>query len=133
MVYGTRGLGVANPQVRGGTHAWIGLVCGALFGLFNLRFSPTDGLVVHRTAVDGRLMSISALHLRPSVPPRATAAPATAPRHRVLALVGQAYMSCNNWMSQGRWADAAAVEHPRCVATITSTGASVTWPNSGRS
>ena len=25
-----------NPEVRGGAHAWVGLICGALFGLFNL-------------------------------------------------------------------------------------------------
>ena len=26
----------ANPAVRGGVHAWVGLVCGAIFGLFNM-------------------------------------------------------------------------------------------------
>ncbi len=25
-----------NPEVRGGIHAWVGTICGALFGLFNL-------------------------------------------------------------------------------------------------
>jgi hypothetical protein len=25
----------ANPEVRGGAHAWVGIVCGSLFGLFN--------------------------------------------------------------------------------------------------
>jgi hypothetical protein len=25
----------ANPEVRGGAHAWVGVICGALFGLFN--------------------------------------------------------------------------------------------------
>jgi hypothetical protein len=38
VFYGLRGLRQvrANPQVRGGAHAWVGLVCGSLFGLFNL-------------------------------------------------------------------------------------------------
>ncbi len=26
----------ATPEVRGGAHAWVGLICGGLFGLFNL-------------------------------------------------------------------------------------------------
>jgi len=25
-----------NPAVRGRTHAWVGLICGVVFGLFNL-------------------------------------------------------------------------------------------------
>ena len=25
----------ANPAVRGGAHAWVGIICGSLFGLFN--------------------------------------------------------------------------------------------------
>ena len=38
VYYGLQGLANVrrNPEVRGGIHAWVGLVCGALFGLFNL-------------------------------------------------------------------------------------------------
>ncbi len=35
--FGLRGLANVrrDPKVRGGIHAWVGLICGALFGLFN--------------------------------------------------------------------------------------------------
>jgi hypothetical protein len=38
VYFGLQGLSRVrqNPEVRGGAHAWVGLVCGALFGLFNL-------------------------------------------------------------------------------------------------
>lgn len=38
IYFGVQGLGRVrqNPEVRGGAHAWVGLICGALFGLFNL-------------------------------------------------------------------------------------------------
>lgn len=38
VYYGLQGLSRErqNPEVRGGAHAWVGLICGALFGLFNL-------------------------------------------------------------------------------------------------
>jgi hypothetical protein len=38
----------ANPEVRGGAHAWVGLVCGSVFGLFNfllLAVSVVGGVV----------------------------------------------------------------------------------------
>ena len=37
VFYGIKGLRRVreNPAVRGGAHAWVGLICGALFGLFN--------------------------------------------------------------------------------------------------
>ena len=38
----------ANPEVRGGAHAWVGIVCGSLFGLFNfllLAVSVVGGIV----------------------------------------------------------------------------------------
>lgn len=38
VYYGLKGLRMEkeNPAVRGGIHAWVGVICGALFGLFNL-------------------------------------------------------------------------------------------------
>jgi len=38
IYFGLQGLSRVrhNPEVRGGAHAWVGLICGALFGLFNL-------------------------------------------------------------------------------------------------
>jgi hypothetical protein len=38
VYYGLQGLARErqNPDVRGGAHAWVGVICGALFGLFNL-------------------------------------------------------------------------------------------------
>jgi hypothetical protein len=38
VYYGLQGLRREreNPQVRGGVHAWVGVICGALFGFFNL-------------------------------------------------------------------------------------------------
>jgi hypothetical protein len=37
VIMGVKGLRLvrANPEVRGGAHAWVGLICGSLFGLFN--------------------------------------------------------------------------------------------------
>jgi hypothetical protein len=37
VVYGLKGLRAEreNPAVRGGVHAWVGVICGALFGFFN--------------------------------------------------------------------------------------------------
>jgi hypothetical protein len=37
VYYGLKGLANvrANPEVRGGVHAWIGVICGGLFGLLN--------------------------------------------------------------------------------------------------
>lgn len=37
VYFGVKGLRRvrANPAVRGGIHAWVGLICGSLFGLFN--------------------------------------------------------------------------------------------------
>lgn len=38
IYYGIKGLRLVSekPEVRGGAHAWVGVVCGSLFGLFNL-------------------------------------------------------------------------------------------------
>jgi hypothetical protein len=38
VYYGIQGLRRVreNPAVRGGAHAWVGVICGGLFGLFNL-------------------------------------------------------------------------------------------------
>jgi len=38
VYYGIKGLRLvrSNPEVRGGVHAWVGVVCGSVFGLFNL-------------------------------------------------------------------------------------------------
>lgn len=38
VYFGIQGIRRAgkNPEVRGGVHAWVGTICGALFGLFNL-------------------------------------------------------------------------------------------------
>ncbi len=38
VYFGLQGLSRVrqNPEVRGGAHAWVGVICGALFGLFNL-------------------------------------------------------------------------------------------------
>lgn len=38
VYYGLKGLRAEreNPAVRGGVHAWVGVICGALFGFFNL-------------------------------------------------------------------------------------------------
>jgi hypothetical protein len=38
-----------NPAVRGGAHAWVGIVCGSLFGLFN--FLLLAGTIVGGIAV----------------------------------------------------------------------------------
>ncbi len=37
VIYGLKGLRAEreNPAVRGGVHAWVGVICGALFGFFN--------------------------------------------------------------------------------------------------
>jgi len=37
VYFGIQGIRRArqNPEVRGGVHAWVGTICGALFGLFN--------------------------------------------------------------------------------------------------
>ncbi len=45
VILGVKGLKKFKEthEVRGRTHAWVGLVCGALFGLFNLLL--TAGLV----------------------------------------------------------------------------------------
>lgn len=38
IIYGAKGLKAVrqNPEVRGGAHAWVGVICGSLFGLMNL-------------------------------------------------------------------------------------------------
>jgi hypothetical protein len=38
VILGIRGLLFAgrNPQAKGKVHAWVGIICGGLFGLFNL-------------------------------------------------------------------------------------------------
>ena len=38
VYYGLKGRRLVrdNPEVRGGAHAWVGIICGSLFGLFNV-------------------------------------------------------------------------------------------------
>jgi hypothetical protein len=46
VYYGMQGLKSVrqNPSVRGGAHAWVGLICGLLFGLMNFALIAMAGL-----------------------------------------------------------------------------------------
>jgi hypothetical protein len=56
IISGRRGLSnaKANPQLHGKAHAWIGLACGWLFGLFNLVLVGLLGLAIVAAMMSGR-------------------------------------------------------------------------------
>jgi hypothetical protein len=56
VYFGIKGLRLVrqHPEVRGGAHAWVGLICGGLFGMFNFALLAASAIGVVAVMMEQR-------------------------------------------------------------------------------